>query len=114
MRPATLLRLGVGGACLLEPRRVLAVVGGADREDPTTHLVARVLGGRLVLQACADLLLGQRIRGVGVLVDLTHAASMLPVAACWPAHRRTALTSATVATSFAVLDARPGHLGSSA
>ena len=70
------------------------MVGGPDRHDPATRLVARALGGRLVLQGCADLAFGRRIRAVDVFVDLSHAASMLPVAVRWPAHRRTALVSA--------------------
>lgn len=105
MRTATLARLGLGGACLIAPGRVLDAVGGPDRHDPTTQLVARVLGGRLMLQGCADLMFGQRTRRLDVVVDLTHAASMLPMAARWPAHRRTALSSAVAAATIAVLDA---------
>jgi hypothetical protein len=104
MRAATFVRLGVGGACLVSPDLVLDVVGGPDRDDPTTQLVARVLGGRLVLQGIADLTWGRRTRGVGVVVDLAHAASMLPAAARWPTHRRTALVSAAMATTTALLD----------
>jgi len=106
VRTATLARLGLGGACLLRPDHVLDVIGGADRDDPLARLVARVLGGRLVLQAGADLVLGRRTRGIGVAVDLAHAGSMLPVAARWPAHRRTALVSAATAAAMALLDLR--------
>jgi len=83
MRAATLARLAFGGACLVAPARVLDVVGGPDRHDPTVRLLARLLGGRWVLQGCGDLVLGRRSRVLGVVVDLTHAASMLPVAARW-------------------------------
>ncbi len=112
MRAATLVRLGFGGVCLAAPFEVLGLVGGPDRSDPRTALVTRVLGGRLVLQGLADLAWGRRTGGVGVAVDLTHAASMLPVAALWPAHRRTAMVSAAGATATALLDLR--RMGSSA
>jgi hypothetical protein len=112
VRLATFLRLGLGSACLVSPDLVLDLVGGPDRDDPTTQLVARVLGGRMVLQGAADLTLRGRSRGVGVAVDLAHAASMLPVAALWPAHRRTALVSAAAASTTALLDLR--SIGSSA
>jgi hypothetical protein len=107
VRSATAARLVLGGACLAAPGGVLAVVGGPDRDDPTTRLAARVLGGRLVLQAAADLALGPRTSRVGALVELTHAASMLPVAVRWPEHRRTALVSAAAAATIAVLDLGP-------
>jgi hypothetical protein len=106
MRIATVARLGLGGASLLAPDRVLGLVGGPDRDDETTLLVARVLGGRMVLQACSDLAFGRRTRALDVVVDLTHAASMLPAAVRWPAHRRTALVSAATATGIALLDLR--------
>jgi hypothetical protein len=83
---------------------MLALAGGPDRDDPTTQVVARVLGGRLVVQAAADLALGRRTRGVDIVIDLTHAASMIAVALRWPEHRRSAVASAAVATSVAVLD----------
>jgi hypothetical protein len=104
MRAATVVRLGLGGVCLAAPVEVLALVGGPDRSDPRTALVTRVLGGRLVLQGIADLAWGRRTREAGVAVELTHAASMLPVAALWPAHRRTALWSAVAATATALLE----------
>jgi hypothetical protein len=106
MRPATAVRFVTGALCLAAPRAVLAAIGGPDRDDPVTEVVARVLGGRLVLQAAADLVLGARARGVGAAVDLTHAASMVPVAIRWREHRRTALVSASVATATAALDLR--------
>lgn len=104
MRAATLARLALGAPCLATPGAVLAAIGGADRTDRRTQLVTRVLGGRLVLQAVADLALGRRTRVPDVLVDLTHAASMLPAAALWHEHRRSALASAALATGIAALD----------
>lgn len=104
MRSATAARVLLGGACLAAPDRVLALVGGPDRADRRTRKVAQVLGARLVLQAGLDLAFGARTRGVDVAVELSHAASMLPVAVIWPAHRRSALVSAGLATGMALLD----------
>jgi hypothetical protein len=66
--------------------------------------VARVLGGRLLLQAGADLALGRRTRSADAVIEVSHALSMVPVAVRWPRHRRTAITSALVATVIAALD----------
>jgi hypothetical protein len=104
VRSATAARAALGSTCLVAPGPVLEVIGGPDMDDPATQLVVQVLGGRLLLQAAADLALGRRTRRFDVLVDLTHAASMLPVAARWPSHRRAALVSAAAATAIALLD----------
>ncbi len=109
MRAAPGARLGLGVGCLTSPRGVLAAVGSPDRDDPATQVVTRLLGVRLVLQATADLVVGRRTRALDVVVELTHAASMLPVAAHWPSHRRTALVSAIVAGGIAALDLWPGR-----
>ena len=106
MRAATVARLAVGLPCLAAPGPVLAAIGGPDRTDRRTQLVTRVLGGRLVLQAVADVAVGRRTRIPDVLVDLTHAASMLPLAALRREHRRSALASAATATGIAALDLR--------
>jgi hypothetical protein len=105
VRPATLVRMVLGGACLAAPGQVLAAVGGPDRDDAATLVVTRVLGARLVLQAGADIVLGTRTRWVDVAVDSVHAASMIPVAVLSDEHRRTALVSLAAATTTAALDA---------
>ncbi|HEY3529306.1 MAG TPA: hypothetical protein VGK78_09155 [Nocardioides sp.] len=109
MRPATVARVLLGGACIAVPTQLLAVIGGLDRDDGHTRAIVRVLGARLVAQSVADLALGPRTRGFDAAVDLIHAASMVPVAAHWPAHRRTAVASAAIATGTAVLDAVGGR-----
>jgi hypothetical protein len=111
MRVATVCRLGLGAACLSRPTQVLSTVGGLDRDDEHTRTIVRVLGARLMAQTVADLLLGPRTRGFDAAVDLLHAASMVPVAVRYPAHRRTATVSAALATGTAVLDltARARH-----
>jgi hypothetical protein len=104
MRAATLARLAIGGPCLVAPARVLHVVGGPDSRDPTVRRLARVLGGRWVLQGFGDLALGRRTRPFGVVVDFTHAASTVPVIAGSSQHRRTATVSAAIASAIALLD----------
>jgi len=104
MRSATAARATLGAACVAAPGPLLELIGGPDMDDPTTQVVVRVLGGRLLLQVAADLAWGRRTRRVDVLIDLTHAASMLPVAARWPHHRRSALVSAVSAAGTALLD----------
>lgn len=106
MRAATGARLLLGGACLADPSRLLAWVGGSDRDDTRTRTIVRVLGGRLVVQGTADLALGPRTRLPDVAVDLTHAASMVVAARHWPRHRRSALVSAVLASAIAGLDLR--------
>lgn len=106
MRAATAARLVLGGACLAAPGELLGLLRTPDRDDRATQLVTRVLGARWVVQAGADLAWGRRTRRPDVVVELTHATSMLPAAAVWPAHRRTALLSAAVASCLAALDLR--------
>jgi hypothetical protein len=106
MSPANLARMTVGAACLADPRGLLRVVGGPDRDEVSVALVTRALGARLVAQGVVGVLVGAPLRRPGMLVELTHAVSMLGVAACWPRHRRTALVSAAAATSLVVLDLR--------
>jgi len=62
------------------------------------------LGTRLVVQSLVDLASGRRAHRWDVAVELLHAASMLPVAAAWPRHRRSATASAAIAGGIALLD----------
>jgi hypothetical protein len=104
MRPATAVRLGVGGACVAVPGWALAAVGAPDRNDLGVRRIAQVLGVRLVLQAGLDVARGRGDRGLDLALELTHAATMLPASVIWPAHRRSACVSAAIATGIAVLD----------
>ena len=106
VRSATATRLALGGLCLAMPTTVLRLLGSSDRDDPVVLRTARVLGARLVVQAGLDLTLGPRTRRADIVVDLTHATSMVPVALLWPRHRRTALASAAMASTVALLDLR--------
>jgi hypothetical protein len=100
-------RLLVGSVCVTAPAAVLGAIGGPGRSDESTRTVARVLGARLFLQALVDLAIGPRTRPVDLVMEVTHAASMLPAAVIWPRHRRPALVSAAVATGIGLLDLAP-------
>jgi hypothetical protein len=107
MRAATLARLVLGAACLAAPEALLGAVGAPDSRDRRVHGIARVLGARLLLQAALDgvpAVGGRAVRDLDPAVELTHAASMVPVAAIWPRHRRSASVSAALATGIALLD----------
>jgi len=73
-----------------------------DALDRRGRGVARVLGGRQLLQALAS---GRTpsypVLALGAEVDLLHAASMLAVALADRRRRRAALTDALIAGSFA-------------
>lgn len=106
MRAATAARVLVGSACLTSPGRLLDLVDGADRDDSRTRVIARILGGRLVVQAVGDLAFGPRTRIPDVVIDATHAATMVGAARRWPDHRRSALMSAGLASAIALLELR--------
>ena len=89
----------------MDPGRALDLIGGPDRDDEMTRSITRVLGGRLVIQAMIDVALGPRTRVPDVVVDVTHAMSMVVVARRRPVHRRSAMVSAALACGMALLDA---------
>jgi hypothetical protein len=97
-------RLMLGVVCVAVPHRLLAAVGGPDQEGPRAAEIARALGARWLVQAGLDAALGPRTRRVDVAVEVAHAASMLPAARIWPAHRRSALASAACAAGISLLD----------
>lgn len=104
MRPATAARLVLAGGCLTVPGRLLDAIGAPDRGAARTRVIVRVLGVRLLAQGVADLALGPRTRLPDVVIDATHAATMVAAAARWPDHRRSAMLSAALATGTAALD----------
>jgi hypothetical protein len=108
MRLIVVARLVVGAACLTAPGPLLRAVRAPDHADLRVRGVARVLGLRLVTQGALDAAWPGYPRRLGVAVELTHAASMVPVAALRPDHRRAATTSASVATALALLDLAEG------
>jgi hypothetical protein len=109
MRTASVVRLGVGSALLASPGPALDLAGGPDRHDDLVRTMARLLGGRLVLQAVTDVVRRGRSRRLGMIAELGHAASMAPVVALSPRHRRTASVSAALATGLLLLDLAEGR-----
>jgi hypothetical protein len=88
------VRALAGATLLLTPRRVLEALP-ERRTDPTARNVARVLGGRDLIEA--GLLWHRPTRGrilIGAGVDITHAATMLAIALARPEKRALPLTSA--------------------
>ncbi len=87
----------MGGAFLFWPHPLANRLSGGGKTPD--NAIVRVLGGRQLLQGTAqiarpvtDVVLG------GVAVDLVHAASMLLLSLLWPNYRRSALSSAAIAT----------------
>lgn len=84
---------GQAAVLLTQPPGLLRTTLG-DRGVPPAWIM-RVLGARLLAQAAAESASPNRnIVRLGVLVDLTHAATMLAAALVWPRYRRAALASA--------------------
>lgn len=71
--------------------------------DRRTALVVRVLGGRHVTQAVLTVATGRRGHEVGAVVDLLHAASLVPLGA-WSGQRRLAAADGTVAVCLAAAE----------
>src|SRR5206468_6181106 len=85
---------------LLEPERLVAVVGRGGRQ-PARWLV-RLLGARMLAQSGLELARTTRpVLRAGSAIDALHAASMLALAARRPDYRRSALASAAVAAGSA-------------
>lgn len=87
-----------GAGLLLRPAAAARAGGAAPGGG--TIAVARVLGARHLVQGLAGLA-RPRWAPLGAAVDGLHALSMVGVAALDRAHRRGALTSASVAVVFA-------------
>ena len=96
-------RAAYGAALLAVPSRILRACGG-DPADGAALAVARVLGGRHLVQAAlAGNDPGAVRRYGGAVVDLLHAASMFAVARMDAPRRRPALIDGSVAAAFGVL-----------
>ncbi len=94
-------QIGLGVAVLGAPRHVLGSIGAAD--DSATRVVARVLGIRLVGQGLVVTCVPRAdVLRASAVVDVAHAASMVPVAVRWAAHRHAASVSGALAAVAAV------------
>lgn len=102
------LHLLAGAALTARPRAVADRLSGPG-ERPAPAWVTRVLGARMLAQGMVeavrptpDLLLA------GALVDMTHAASMVPAAEWWREYRRAAIASGAGALACALLATAAG------
>lgn len=95
----------IGAAMATRPGTVGSWAAGPG--DPPPPAVVRVLGVREVLQGAAVAgRPGRSVIGTGILVDVTHAATMVAAALLLPRYRR----SATVSGALAGLSAVAGLL----
>ena len=104
-RRLTRLLAGTGAACgLVLVARPDRVVGALCPELPRSRRwTVPLLGARLLVQHAAVLAVPEaRVVRVGSLVDLLHAASMVPLTRS-PRYRRAALVSGAVAAGYAAL-----------
>lgn len=93
--------LGQAAVLLAPPVGALSRITGADGVPPVW--IVRVLGARLLAQAAPEAIAPSRnVLRIGVITDLTHAASMLAAAQIWPRYRRAALASAGSAGASAL------------
>lgn len=95
-------RASYGILLLVIPDELIKLTTGLHA-DRTTRNMARLLGVRHVAQALATLdAPSPMVLALGAEADLAHSLSMLGVAVVDPSRRRTALTDAAIAASFAL------------
>ena len=103
----TAARAGWGAALLLAPGAVLALAPPEQRRSPAARAGLRVLGVRHLGQAAAVARWPRpRVRRLGAVVDVLHAASGVGLAVLAPRWRRNAAVDAAVTTVLAVAGAR--------
>jgi hypothetical protein len=99
-----LARAGYGAALLCAPGPIIGVVTGQP-PSPRARQVARIFGVRHLAQAVITVVNpGPEVVGLGVVVDLLHAASMFAFAAVIPDLRDAELADALAATALAVAE----------
>ena len=100
--PGLLVRVAWGSLLLVRPDAGLRVLSTED-PPPRVRWVARVLGGRHLVEAGLELTHGPRWRTAGGVVDAIHSATAVGFAAVDPRWRRAALTDAAIAAGFAAV-----------
>lgn len=103
-RVLRLARVAWGSFLLVKPSRASALLGAPP--GPGAPRVARVLGGRQVLQGAVELIWWPRWRRAGVAVDAAHALSGLVVATGDRRWRRAALIDSAIAMVLILLGSR--------
>ena len=96
----TTVRLGWGVLLLLAPGKAIQVLGGEN--TGRGRGVARILGGRHLVQAFWERRGSSGRQGAGAVVDALHAATGVGLACLDGGARRAALTDAALATGFSV------------
>ncbi len=108
MRPSPLVplvRAGYGAALMVAPGPMVRVCTGRS-PSRATRRTTQVVGLRHLIQAAITLWApAPEVIAFGVLVDLTHAASMVGFAAVNRPMARAELTDALTATTLAVTEA---------
>jgi hypothetical protein len=106
-----LARAGYGVALICAPGPMIGVVTGQP-PSRRARQVARILGVRQLAQAAITALNPRpEVVGLGVVVDLLHAASMFAFAAVIPDLRAAEFADALAATSLAVAEPAMSSLG---
>lgn len=101
IRAVAAAQVALGGWLAVRPDAAIAAVGIRHRQAPPAWLV-RVLGARITMQAALELARPTReVAWVGAGVDVTHALSMVAVAAISRRFRRGAALSALIAGASA-------------
>jgi hypothetical protein len=99
----TLVRAAYGVALCCAPGPVLRLEGGpAAGASPGARAVARVLGGRHIVQAVASAMRPTpAVLALGAGTDVLHSASMIALAALDRPRRRLGLSDSLMAAAFA-------------
>jgi hypothetical protein len=101
IRTTAAVRAGWGLILLTRPEQLLRAHGGGP-VPPAAIAAVRVLGVRHLLQAGASAVLATgSVAGLGALVDMAHAGSVVALAAGSSRWRRAALTDALIEAGFA-------------
>ncbi|HEX5291067.1 MAG TPA: hypothetical protein VFX25_19580 [Streptosporangiaceae bacterium] len=100
---ATLARAGYGAALCCVPGWILRLEGGPGAAaSPGVRAVARVLGGRHLVQAVLSAARPTpAVLALGAGTDMLHSASMIALAALDPPRRRLGLSDSLLAAAFA-------------
>ena len=100
---ATLARAAYGAALCCAPGPMLRLEGGPGAgASPGARTVARILGGRHVVQAALSAMRPTpAVLALGAGTDVLHSASMLALAALDRPRRRLGLSDSLVAAAFA-------------
>ena len=96
----SVVRLSWGATLLLAPREVNQFLAGDDTR--AGRVVARILGGRHLVQALWECSGSPGREGVGSVIDALHALTAVTLARVDPGSRRAATTDAAIAAGFSL------------